>query len=238
MTIDEIDVCEMTDELTMTDGQRLLRRILECPEDDAPRLVLSDWLEENGEEERAKEIRYFVANPLFVIASPLGTNGIMVALRGFIAEVRLTCEQFCGGPCPGCVGQNLTPVPDRPWFECPLCNNNGRTISTGRIEGVARELFERHPITRVVLVDKRPGLTSAPSWTWGATRYQTQEVRFRDEVKLPNEIFDLIPANPGLLVTRTFTSEADALDALSAACVAWGRKLAGLPLPADNSTHQ
>lgn len=35
----------MTNELTMTDGQRLHRRVLECPEDDAPRLIYSDWLE-------------------------------------------------------------------------------------------------------------------------------------------------------------------------------------------------
>jgi uncharacterized protein (TIGR02996 family) len=40
----------MVDELLLTDGQRLHRRILECPEDDAPRLIYSDWLEEQGEE--------------------------------------------------------------------------------------------------------------------------------------------------------------------------------------------
>jgi uncharacterized protein (TIGR02996 family) len=35
----------------------LLAAVLEVPEDDVPRLVLADWLEENGEPERAEFIR-------------------------------------------------------------------------------------------------------------------------------------------------------------------------------------
>src|SRR5262249_59984007 len=36
--------------VTMTDGHALLRAIEEAPEDDAPRLVYADWLEENGDD--------------------------------------------------------------------------------------------------------------------------------------------------------------------------------------------
>lgn len=39
------------------DGPALLRAILEAPADDAPRLVYADWLEENGQTERAEFIR-------------------------------------------------------------------------------------------------------------------------------------------------------------------------------------
>src|SRR5207302_10568596 len=35
----------------------LMQAILEAPEDDEPRLVYSDWLEEHGEAERAEFIR-------------------------------------------------------------------------------------------------------------------------------------------------------------------------------------
>jgi uncharacterized protein (TIGR02996 family) len=35
----------------------LLRESKECPEDDAPRLVLADWLEEHGDSERAEFLR-------------------------------------------------------------------------------------------------------------------------------------------------------------------------------------
>src|SRR5579884_4313008 len=34
-----------------------LQAILEAPDDDAPRLIYADWLEENGEPERAEYIR-------------------------------------------------------------------------------------------------------------------------------------------------------------------------------------
>lgn len=41
----------------MTDGEALYRAILESPDDDAPRLVWADWLEENGDPERAEFVR-------------------------------------------------------------------------------------------------------------------------------------------------------------------------------------
>jgi uncharacterized protein (TIGR02996 family) len=41
----------------MTDGEALYRAILESPDDDAPRLVWADWLEENGDPERAQFVR-------------------------------------------------------------------------------------------------------------------------------------------------------------------------------------
>lgn len=43
--------------------RRFLDAILAAPEDDQPRLAYADWLEENGEEERALCIRYQVGNP-------------------------------------------------------------------------------------------------------------------------------------------------------------------------------
>jgi uncharacterized protein (TIGR02996 family) len=45
----------------MTDHDALLRAVLESPADDAPRLVLADWLDEHGESERAEFIRLQVA---------------------------------------------------------------------------------------------------------------------------------------------------------------------------------
>ncbi len=41
----------------MSDGEALLAAILANPDDDAPRLIYSDWLEENGDEARAEFIR-------------------------------------------------------------------------------------------------------------------------------------------------------------------------------------
>ena len=40
-----------------SDGDALLRAICEAPWEDTPRLVFADWLEENGQPERAEFIR-------------------------------------------------------------------------------------------------------------------------------------------------------------------------------------
>jgi len=42
---------------TMTEREALLRAVCEFPDDDTPRLVFADWLQEHGEEERAEFIR-------------------------------------------------------------------------------------------------------------------------------------------------------------------------------------
>jgi uncharacterized protein (TIGR02996 family) len=41
----------------MTEREALLRTVCENPDDDTPRLVFADWLDENGEAERAEFIR-------------------------------------------------------------------------------------------------------------------------------------------------------------------------------------
>ena len=41
----------------MTDRDALLRAICDNPEDDAPRLVYADWLDENGDPLQAEFIR-------------------------------------------------------------------------------------------------------------------------------------------------------------------------------------
>src|SRR5262245_62168156 len=46
----------------MTDREVLWRAVIENPADDAPRLVLADWLDEQGDPDRAEFIRLAVAN--------------------------------------------------------------------------------------------------------------------------------------------------------------------------------
>src|SRR6476619_208277 len=41
----------------MSDHDALVQAILHAPDDDAPRLVYADWLEENGDADRAEFIR-------------------------------------------------------------------------------------------------------------------------------------------------------------------------------------
>jgi uncharacterized protein (TIGR02996 family) len=55
----------MLDLATMTDGRALVAAIHHAPADDAPRLIFADWLDENGEPDRAAIIRRMVAAPLY-----------------------------------------------------------------------------------------------------------------------------------------------------------------------------
>ena len=41
----------------MTDGDALYRAILDQPDDDAPRLIWADWLDEHGDPDRAEFVR-------------------------------------------------------------------------------------------------------------------------------------------------------------------------------------
>ena len=43
--------------MTSTDEQSFLAAIYAAPDDDTPRLVFADWLQENGDEPRAEFIR-------------------------------------------------------------------------------------------------------------------------------------------------------------------------------------
>lgn len=53
---------EASTEEAMTDRDALLRSILEHPQEDLPRLVYADWLDEAGEAERAEFLRCQVSS--------------------------------------------------------------------------------------------------------------------------------------------------------------------------------
>lgn len=243
----------MVDELLLTDGQRLLRRILECPEDDACRLIYSDWLEEHGRELAARFIRSQICQgtprtvPLSyidqiierimgvqphqmsnsgckvdaIVAATGQSTTLAIYRRGFVKEIRLTCEAFVGGPCPKCSGSGMS---EREYHGVVDDDGGcGRCGGTGRIEGVARELFERHPLTRIVLIDKTPNPPGrAIGW-----------IDFGDGPDvIPSDIFEHIDGEylPGEYIWKRYLTESDALTALSRACVAYGRSLVGLPM--------
>lgn len=202
----------------------LLATVCERPEDDAPRLIIADWLEENGEDERANEIRYYVAHPSLTVASPLGLESdIRIQHRGFIHEIRLTCREFMGGKCGNCNDRGEVYVfagPESHWDKCDKCHGN-KTVP-----GVARELFERHPITRVVLTDKKPEHTMQHSSAWFIGRLGLAN---DPPDRIDRLLFDLLPPQEGLEMSRHYDTESVAIDTLSIACVRYGRSLANLP---------
>lgn len=75
----------------------LLRRVCEAPLDAAPRLILSDWLEENGQEKRAFRIRHAVKAKRAVyrsIGSFMTEKAIENLDDNLADEIRTSCEVF------------------------------------------------------------------------------------------------------------------------------------------------
>lgn len=250
----------------IAEGGALLRAVLEKPEDDAPRLIYADWLEENGDGERAEFIRlqceskslmsfngammtatkdeslmrncgYVWLGKYYESNSPNGRNWNWS--RGFISEIRLTCAEFVGGPCGKCNGTSW--ITSRVWHGPTQDDDEISTSSspcehckrTGQIEGIARELFERHPLTRVVLVDKKPlHFDGRYLWHNKDNRLASGDIGHQDH--LPEKIHSLIRGfirKPDRVtgLVKSYRTESAALNALSDACVAYGRELVGLP---------
>ncbi len=151
-----------------------------------------------------------------------------VVRRGFVAEVRLTLTQFAGDPCGACLGTRRRGGP-RHWYECPYCSSTGRT---GRTPDLAATLFARHPVTSVRLSGVRPWTDGGPAHRYGWT--DSPDDFPAVPWHLPLALFVHLPPTdkplPKNQYRRWYRTEARALDALSAACVAHGRSFAGLPL--------
>jgi uncharacterized protein (TIGR02996 family) len=95
-----------------TDGDLLLRAICENPAEDAPRLVYADWLDENGQPERAEFIR--VQIELAKIPDPPvdTTAGLRAAARKQQLAALLAWKSEWRGR--SAWGAKLSAVPRRP----------------------------------------------------------------------------------------------------------------------------
>ena len=116
----------------MTDGESLYRAILLVPADDAPRLVYADWLEERGDLERAELIRHMVHFP-----------------RDRAGYRPPKPASLYWPDAPPWVGYGV-----RRGFVAEI------GLSTPLFLADAAELFARHPITRVNLLDRGRSLSS------------------------------------------------------------------------------
>jgi uncharacterized protein (TIGR02996 family) len=158
--------------------------------------------------------------------------------RGFVSEVRLPIAAFLGGECDNCEGTGQNIDPDGP---CPCCGGQFESIDepgdrgwspgTGQLSGLAAGLFSRHPITAVVVTDRRPVELSGGGW----------EYIVSDMPDRPNAVPWVVAEASNRGLCKTFASHADAADALSDALVEIGRERAKLkriarcPSPAGSS---
>lgn len=222
----------------MDDGQALLRAVLEFPEEDTPRLIYADWLQEHGEPERADRIRWMCrpdyrddswpltrkesphepyATLLFPVDRDRHGHGVRCrwpewTFRGFRGEVQR-----------GFVSE--------------------LTCTTADFLAHAKAIFSAHPVTSVKLQDKsswESGSLFSGVQSWWARR---DDAQIQERYHLPWALFDGMTGGdsygPGERTrerhppetwryNRVFADTAAADAALSRRCVAYGRELAGL----------
>jgi uncharacterized protein (TIGR02996 family) len=221
----------------LTAGDALLREVLEAPDDDTPRLVLADWLEEHGEPDRAGFIRVQVA-----LARLAGEEGASVAddcqyPRGWGAEERAMHRQareLFGRNGHWSALRFPGEAPYGGWvYHAPewLHWRRGflRTVRLPCRDFLdhAAALFATHPVTEVRLTDREPLLCADGRHRWYGDDWGT-EIQTEDD--LPPELFALLGAKEtGYYLGRSYPDATSAWEDLSAACVRLGRNLNGLP---------
>ena len=146
----------------------LLDAVLATPEDDLPRLVYADWLEENGNPERAAFIRVQCSDAaagqytsdaksvrFYRPYAGIGADwpNVTVSIRrGFVWYVGSTLSDWCGGECPYCENGTVYEYADGYTVPgsagaCEMCHGTGRTF------GIGPAVVRSHPVTYTVLTD-------------------------------------------------------------------------------------
>lgn len=225
----------------MSEREAFIRRICEEPHEDTHRLVFADWLDENGEPERAEFIRVQVKlsewnkSPCECRARRPG-DPTCDRCRPVDADQLREDRLFSGNWKQWRIDQDaahgLGP------FEIGLAHTSDYADHTHNLffvrgfvgellcdcnvfERRAEEFFRAYPITRVLLMDRLP----RPIWVGPTTRqsrYVWDTVRSA-RVGAHSVIPEVLHAD------ALHVGPAEAWEWLSARCVALGRALAGLP---------
>ena len=221
-----------------TEYDLLLRGVLIDPLANLPRLVLADYLEENGQDRRAELIRKDIAGDIGVLS-----GSVLDGMLGFVADSPLTFSprmHITGGV----IGFGVSSFSCSRGFVCEV------SMDTADFLANAAAVFSRHPVTSVGLTDRvpdnryeaaydaAPGVTPGGRFVYVWDRASV-EAYPGEAHYLPWPIFDelpnrrwhksaLSPDTPGVTSSARRYTRHEARGDLSAACVAYGREVAGL----------
>ena len=249
----------------MNEREALLRAVLEAPDDDAPRLVYADWLEEHGEAERAEFIRVDCALAA-VGHPPKGCRDLDCPCYPLLLHKRdLAATERSGVP-----NSRRWAYYFRPGDDWSFRRGFIETVELGCDDFIARAglLFRWHPIREVQLIGRRPSASEDPFlhfWNAGPTGFTRISAKYYTALfwenggsgwvehssrpeQLPEALFRRLEVtwdadwqqercrrsgrSPEVCFYCPSAETGSA--ALSRACVAYGRELAGLPpLPAQ-----
>lgn len=130
----------------MTEREALMRAICESPDDDTPRLVFADWLDEHGEPERAEFIRAQIELTRDYLTMPARSR-----LHKRVLALRRANEKRWGAelPYPGTLWSHGF---ERGFVEAVTVNDVGTFIREAPV------IFASVPITTLRIHHDRPGL--------------------------------------------------------------------------------
>jgi uncharacterized protein (TIGR02996 family) len=208
----------------VTDFQALSRAVLEKPFDAAPRLVLADFIQENGGERVAKFIRRHIKSPFKnEVAFDQWRVGDRFVWRmrrggpfGYASEARTLCppELMWSGQC------HAAGV-DRGFTGMVTLNDQGR------FSEAAPWLFSHFPITRVRMsnLSAYGRQTHCGNYSW--FRKSAYSCRINRDV-IRDEVFDLLKPKQSAFGDdeRNYETRAGADEDLSRALVKYGRSKA------------
>lgn len=210
----------------------LLLAIREDPDDDAPRLIYADWLDDNGQPLRGEFIRAQIANFRRGVKHGDGLNRELEILNEFPAFLGIGCDDMSN------YGWNGT-------GETDIEYNSGAeaTYSRGFIDAARCSLswWERHgeivaavhPVGGVRLINKSPSkfqrsVADGGDWAWG---WMNPELRWSEHGKDLLDREEAIPHKIAVFLTGgsfnglryEYPTKLQAEEDLSEACLRWAR---------------
>jgi uncharacterized protein (TIGR02996 family) len=230
----------------LTEGDMLLESVLDRPEDDAPRLILADWLEEQGgQPERAGLIRLQVAKrrdrdwhgflclpeapcrncrkeARLLLGDAAATEDGLPRVFDWLADAPgepRSCDG-AGNEAAKYVGKDRITYTLRRGFVYKLCLPQQAFLDHASV------IFSRHPVEEVVLADKKPSLPfEQPGWDWDLVVGGEVGVEGCIDSALWHLMYRQRAHAAVTARSRlTYRTDEDALASLSRACVQYGRQ--------------
>lgn len=203
------------------------------PDDDAPRLVFADWLDEHGHDVRAEFIRvqcklaehsrsdtltrrdvtHIMRHQLALWQTPVILHELPEADVVDLPPIVIDAGELLGGD-PGCIVRRGFIDEIRDW--------------TAEFMRDGRRIAATQPVRRVSLLDKEPahmtiGSRGLPMRRWVGSDAGLETL---ERMELPNSVYRLLQGGHvtrgGFIRSYQTLEESDA--AVSAACVAWLRR--------------
>ncbi len=228
-----------------------LRTICDDPTDTNLRLVYADFLDDNGEPERAEFIRLqceeAVLDPLTngyhywsgQLAAPKWVDRV-TAIRRRCVEMKnrddLTTKIIVGTDVTyrsrwqqWSATETWEPFWDNVEFARGFADRFLLNIQTFFEKAV--EIVRTHPVTEFRLTDLNPWSVGNPSYRFGWTSDLSDMIGIKTDWFVPPALFEYLPPSDVHLnvVRRWYSSYNRSIEALSVACVRWARQGAGLP---------